>query len=511
MRKESGNIGAIVSILFFISIPFIACVMICLKEGIWINEVYIANSFWNDEAFYYKMIGAVARYNQPLGYFGYNGSYANIGRFGPWSPVLFIFYILYAKIFGWSMLSPIYCNILLMTMAMAVFAFLVRPTRKQVCFFGLLYCFSTIITRYVFSDMSEITIYALLIVYIGISVRMLRQKEKHNAWYEIALNGLTFLLTLMRPYWLLLTVIPGYYWYHRSHKKIIVVWEGVWSLVCVVVYFFISKNFCAAYYKSIIDFDWLTMLFDHPIQGVHNMLHILVSSIWEILQSAGEGIVNGSPAGSIYTLYILAMIYFISVYRQCTDSDIKKFCLGYWLFYFVVMLMAIIYLYDINVGSRHATGFILIFIFIIAFAETSKKKYLLLLGSFVWLLCIRATEPYTYQIPVYTDEKAEELEKGRDELTRKGDLIDLSSNDPWDNTIIWLYSDESVMDFTYLYALPDGLGIELYFKEDVLRNFDELKPKYIMTNIGEEIDCLCEEREKEKMAEYGNIHIWKLR
>ena len=140
----------------------------------------------------------------------------------------------------------------------------------------------------------------------------------------------------------------------------------------------------------------------------------------------------------------------------------------------------------------------------------SKKHFVLFLGFYAWLLCIRATDQYTYQIPVYTEAKEMILAKGRADLADKG-LIDINSNNPWDNTLIWLYADETTVDFTHLYAVPDGMGIELYFKDNVLKEFDMLKPKYIMTNIGEEIDLLCKYEGKEIMAEYGNVHIWQLR
>lgn len=67
MLLNDKNIGSIISGVLFTAIPFIACLFVCMKDGMWITDVYIANSQWNDEVFYYKMIGAVNQYNQPLG------------------------------------------------------------------------------------------------------------------------------------------------------------------------------------------------------------------------------------------------------------------------------------------------------------------------------------------------------------------------------------------------------------------------------------------------------------
>lgn len=279
-----------VSILSFALIPLIACFIMCLRDGIYFSDIFIANSKWNDEIFYYKMIEALANYKQPLGYFGYNESIANVGRLGPWSPVLFIFYTIYAKVFGWSMMSPIYCNLLLMTVAMAIFALLVKPTRKQTVFICLIYCLGTIFTRYIFSVMPEVSIYALLIVYLGIFVKMCRRTGKDiNLFYFVSLNILLSLLTLMRPYWLLLIILPGYYWYQTYRKRVIIVIEGMWSFSCILMYFAISRNLCAPYYTNIIKFDWLELLFSNPIQGIYNIIHIFLSSLWMILQKIGVG------------------------------------------------------------------------------------------------------------------------------------------------------------------------------------------------------------------------------
>lgn len=500
-----------VYMLFFALIPLMACFIMCLRDGIYFNEIFIANSKWNDEIFYYKMVEALANYGQPLGYFGYNESIANIGRLGPWSPVLFIFYIIYAKIFKWSMLSPVYCNLLLMTVAMIIFALLVRPTRKQTLLICLFSCLGSIYTRYIFSNMPEVSIYALLIIYLGIFIRIYRQKGKEpKVCYLVGLNIISSILTLMRPYWVLLVILLGYYWYRAYRKRKIFIAEGIWSLGCMAVYFFISKNLCAPYYTDIIKFDWIELLFSHPMQGIYNIMHIFISSVWIILQKIGVGGGNDSTVGGIYLLYLMAMIYFVYNIKQSSDDRNKKVIWKSLLFCFCAMLLAIIYLYDINVGSRHATGFVLIAVFIFSFEEKISKLFVIFLISFLWIFCIKATDEYTYQIPVYTEEKAMALQKGTDEL-EEADFIDWESGNPWDNTIIWLLNDETMVDFTYLYAMPAGVGIELCFKEYVLNNFSDLKPRYILTNIGEEIDLICEKKICEKVAEYGNVHIWRLR
>ena len=130
-------------------------------------------------------------------------------------------------------------------------------------------------------------------------------------------------------------------------------------------------------------------------------------------------------------------------------------------------------------------------------------QYILLLV--LWIFCIRANDVYMYRVPTYSEEKAEALQQGSTAMEAVG-ILDENSTDPWDNTVIWTYG----IDFTYLYALPNGVGINLCGEDYVKDNFDILKPKYIVTDIGGEIDVLCSQ-EKELLAEYGSVHVWKLR
>lgn len=516
IKMLNGNYKHIFPILILASMPLLSCMMICLKDGVHLNQIYIANSTyitWNDELFYYKMIEGVAEYGQPLGYFGYNGNHANIGRFGAWSPVLLMLHVIYARLFGWSMLSPIYCNIIFMTIAMAVFAYLVRPTKRQILFICLLYSSCTVISRYVLSMMMEVPIYALLLPFIGLLVMVSRQpKDEFKLCHIMLLNLLVFILVLMRPYWLILLIFPGYYWYKNAQKKSIILMEGIWGFFCIALNFFISYIFCAEYFdQGIIDLELLRLLRHNPLKGTLNIILYIGSGMREILQSIKAGIFNGYPEGGIYLIFLMAIIYFIyEVYHHKKTERNKAWISACWLFCFCSMLLAIIFLYDISYGARHAIGFLVLFIFIFSLTEMSRLKYAIFLIAFVWVFCIKLKDVVICPIPTYTDEKAASLQKGKEELVN-ADFLNINSDNPWDNTIIWIYQDETKTDFTYFYALPEGVGIELYFKDAVLLNFEELQPRYILTNIGEEVDLLCAQEEKKMIAEYGNVHIWRLR
>lgn len=499
----------IITILIFAFMPILTVLIICLKDGIHLNEIYLANSQWNDEILYYKIVESVAKYNKPLGYFGYNGSSAKVGHFGPWSPVLFVFYIGYAKIFGWSMIAPIQCNILLMTIALAIFSYLVRPTRRQTVFICLLYGTCTIVTRYILSVMPEITIFALLIVFLGFSVKVYRASETTlKVTHIIALDIIAFLLVLMRPYWLLLFIVPCCFCWKRTKKNILFFIEAALAAISIVIYFLLTDNCCSPYFYELINTTWLELLFSSPLEGIYNILHIFISSVWNVLQSAGNGIIYGFVAGTVYALYLVIIGYLI--YKTVGAPKKLKRVWGILTFSFCTMLLAIFFLYDMDVGYRHIIGFILIFALLLPLIEPSRKNLFYCLIAFACVFCIRATEEYAYSIPQFTDWKEAVLARGYESMIMN-DMPDELTDNPWDNTIIWPMVDETRTDFTLLYALPEGMGINACHKDYILENFDELKPKYILTNVGEEIDLLCEKEEKYLVAFYGNVHIWRLR
>lgn len=96
-----------------------------------IGQVYLPSSEWNDELFYFKQVEGIVNYGFPLGYFGFNESHALQLSFAAWSPVLVFPWILWGLVFGWNLLSPVICNIVLMTVTIFVFVWLVKPTWKQ--------------------------------------------------------------------------------------------------------------------------------------------------------------------------------------------------------------------------------------------------------------------------------------------------------------------------------------------------------------------------------------------
>lgn len=250
--------------------------------------------------------------------------------------------------------------------------------------------------------------------------------------------------------------------------------------------------------------DWLELIFSNPLLGIYNFLQILLSSSYQLLHYAGDGIVSGFTVGCIWA--VLLAVYFWIYYKWYKEVKEKKILWTYCFMYLSILILAMYYIYNIYNGSRHVAAFAFLAIFMVALFEKSHKISFSIGILSIWCLCVRATDVYNYQIPIYTDEKANIIQQGNSALAN-WTLIDEDSDNPWDNTIIWEWG----LDFAHLYAIPDGMGINLCLQEYVQSNFDELKPKYIMTSKDGNTDAICASLGKKLLAEYGTVHIWMLR
>ena len=88
-------------------LPLLCCLVYCAFQGRGIGQVYLPNSEWNDELFYFKQVESIVNFGYPQGYFGFNESHALKLSFAAWSPVLVFPWILWGLLFGWNLMSPI--------------------------------------------------------------------------------------------------------------------------------------------------------------------------------------------------------------------------------------------------------------------------------------------------------------------------------------------------------------------------------------------------------------------
>ncbi len=549
-RRERGTClrAAVLACL-----PVIACLVCCAARGQGIGQVYLPSSERNDELIYYKQVEAILEYGYPRGYFGFNESHALKLSFAAWSPALMLPWVLWGLLFGWNLLSPVLCNIFLLTAAMLLFGLLAKPDWKQIGILTFLFFLYMPFSWYMLCGMPEIGCMSLAIVFYGAAAGWLRRRRGGLLAVMFALAGL---LTLMRPYFLLFLLLPAYFWIFRDAAggsrgmadsggtgekgrasgrggkpgEGRIRWGAVLGTAAVFAavlgaYAWIGHFLAAAYFRPLYRMDWLTAFFQKGLGGgLKNLFGSLYYSGREFVSYMKQGMVSGLPAGGIFCCYVvmLLILFWQSVkdvvaLRRLEAGGERRRELGGQLaleghlaFSFLAMLFATLLLMsNFHDGCKHLLTFLAAGIFPIARMRTVYWKKAILTGvAFAFVFSYHGAAFEAYQPTFYQEAVALGLEGfGADverELALAGD-----AGPSYDNTVIWVLSDElpegpRYTGWQYLYALPPGFGINCCTAEYVTENFRSLRSRYMCVVPGGPVEEACRLMEYEEIA--GNEH-----
>ena len=514
-------------------LPVLCCLVYCAMQGKSMAEVYLPGSEWNDELFYYKQVEGIVNFGYPQGYFGFNESHALKLSFAAWSPVLVFPWIIWGVLFGWNLMSPVICNILLMTLACFLFVWLVKPDWKQIGITVLLFCLYTPFVRYMLSVMPEVICFSLLIIFYSIAVNYLNGEKAYKLVILFVLSGL---LTLMRPYMLLFMLLPAYFWIRRSRWKGILGSAAVFAVV-LAVYAAVKHYLGAEYFAPLFFTDWVDAFFDKGLFG--GFRYTLAKIYYMALSLKGhvtEGFRTGLASGAFFAGYLVMLLVllvqsvkdFLSIGRmkrqsagrgeveeavQNDDRGIAADSSGagrmerlkkqltieaHFVISLIAMLFALLLMYKLTEGSKHLLTFMAAGIFLIGIMETRYFKKAVVIGvTFAFFYSYMALDPYDYQVPFAEEQRVAQVEDWRKALEDVL-LLDRETAPGYENSVIWVFSDLTTegsrnMKWQLLYAIPEGFGISCCEKAYVMEHFEELQSRYIATPAGGEVDAKCRE------------------
>ena len=555
-RRERGTClrAAVLACL-----PVIACLVCCAARGQGIGQVYLPSSERNDELIYYKQVEAILEYGYPRGYFGFNESHALKLSFAAWSPALMLPWVLWGLLFGWNLLSPVLCNLFLLTGAMLLYGMLAKPDWKQTGIISLLFFLYMPFSWYMLCGMPEIGCMSLAIVFYGAAAGWLRRRRGGLLAVMFALAGL---LTLMRPYFLLFLLLPAYFWIFRDAAggsrgmagsggtgekgrasgrggkpgEGRIRWGAVLGTAAgfaavLGAYAWIGHFLAAAYFRPLYRMDWLTAFFQKGLGGgLKNLFGSLYYSGREFVSYMKQGMVSGLPAGGIFCCYVvmLLILFWQSVkdvvaLRRLEAGGERRRELGGQLaleghlaFSFLAMLFATLLLMsNFHDGCKHLLTFLAAGIFPIARMRTVYWKKAILTGvAFAFVFSyhgapFEASQPTFYQEAVALGLEGFGADVER-ELALAGD-----AGPSYDNTVIWVLSDElpegpRYTGWQYLYALPPGFGINCCTRDYVLEHVESLRSRYLCGPVGGEIERLCEENGYRQLYTDGEMALYEI-
>ncbi len=504
----------------------LACVLAyCGTQGRSLGEVFLPASQWNDELFYFKQVEGIVNYGCPQGYFGFNESHALKLSFAAWSPVLVFPWILWGLLFGWNLMSPVWCNLLLLSLCCFLYVWLVRPAWKQLGILAFLFCLYTPFVRYLLSGMPEVICFCMLILFYALAVSHLRAER---VWKLALLFALSGVMTLMRPYMLLFMLLPAFCWVRREKNggwKGFLGSAGVMGLV-LGLYVGIKHYLGAEYFTPLFFTDWISAYLE---QGIFGGTGYTASRLYYMgkafLGHMVQGFRTGLASGAIFGSYVICMGILLvhsaadwAAYRKGKKTEGKALLIAeaHLAFSFLAMLFALLLMYKLTEGSKHLLTFLAAAVFVVPLMETRYYKKAVLLGvTFAWFFSYKAVDPYDYQVPFAEEERAAALENWREAL--QGELELERENAPnYENVVIWTFEDrvegETVnTPWQLLYALPEGFGISCCMRDYVTENFEDLQSRYLACPTGGEIQGMCKKAGYPLVYGDGELVLYRLR
>lgn len=508
MKKERFISGAVLGIL-----PLILCILYCAVYGKAPWNLYLPNSYWNDELFYFKQVEGILKGGAPGGYFGFNESRAPALSFAVWSPVLMAPWVVWGKLFGWNFFSPILCNLFCLMAGMAAFGCLARPSGKQLAVIAAFFGLFTPFTRFVMSCMPETFCCALLLWYMGCLFAYDRERAKGYLWQMHFAAGI---LTLMRPYFLLFLLYPVAA--AGKHKKAGCLAMAGSSGLFVAGYLLLKRFLSADYLFDIMEIPFLRVSVEQGLgAGLREFWQQSLGGVSELTTFLRAALQYGNCSGSMYAVYGTTgtMLLVMAAAEWKNRKEGKGFRLALCAAgAYTAMMAAIFYIYSLNEGSRHLMTFLLAGFLVLGMYRAriaDKVVQIVLCGVIGLFFLIEPGVPYDRQPPFCQEELAEDIEDMRRALSEK---MECTSDIGWENTVIWLAYDivdgEIVAEqWQQLYALPEGFGINYCSQPYVLEHIDSLRPHYIAAVPGGQIEELLLERGAALLAENGQIAVYR--
>lgn len=470
-----------IGLIVFSCIPLFCSIIFAALQGIALWEIDPFASLWNDEVFYHEQIEAMIKYGAPLGYFGYNGSTAQVGTLGAWPEFILYPYVLLGSIFGMSPYHMIGYNVLIMMLAFGIFYVLAKPEKWQCVIIALLFFTFPANMRYLMSGMVEALYNAVIIVLVGFLVYF--QRGKYNRISLGIAYFLVFYFAVSRPWLLIFVFIPAGYHFKISKKESILA-----SLITMgafaITYVFFAMPRCAPYLYAHINMQIFGTLLE---DGIFAFIKEVITT------TVQDGIVllgfmfsfKTFYAASLFTFFILLIMVFLFVIikrkQLKTWKDEKIITALMVLFVCVCIIWAMIIFYTEEQISRHIMSVIIALEMLVVMCFLPKKKPIIV-GMTVLFFLIGwqySGDAYTFMLPQETGtgsivkEEAKALETA---------FTAVESENPWENTVLYVYPN---VNTNYCYYLPEGVGLSLCVEPYVNEVYTTTEAKYILTNYND--------------------------
>ncbi len=490
---KNNKIRLVLSGILLALVPVLGCFLWILIKGGSVDRVFLGASPWNDELIYYKQIECMVRDNIPRGYFGYDESRALIGSFGAWTPALLIPWAIFGKVFGWTYNTVFFANYFFLALALFGFVLLSKFDLKKTVVAGGILLLMEPLQRYLLSSMTEIICVSYLCIFAGLLLGY--RDSNHKKLYFAFMLAVLAILTILRPYF----VIFFAFTYAVTHKsKLKIALTTVTAAGSLLATFAIFDYFTCPYLGDVFHTEIFTMLFEEGFFAtLKYFFETLFHYIFAILSASYGGLKSGYGPGIYFgTFLVMTLLLFIQLLLNRKKKNVAIPIIM--IVCHILMLLALIFMYNLQDGFRHLMAFIVMDILLIVYEDTNRCKIsVAAMVTVLVYLAIRTVNPLYFEIPFDGSDGVSKacIEDLRKELDRCMFTTDGCS---YDNDVIVVFMDkeagsseeETVIKWQYGYAIPEGFAISLCTSEYIYANVGSLMSRYIMTQSGGAIEQL---------------------
>ena len=484
----------IIKVIVAFAIPTVLLLFFCVLKGVSFADIFIPGARKNDCLFYYKVVESIIQYGMPRGYFGYNETHALVGSLPTWSPVTYLPWIIWGKMFGWNDLSAVICNLFFFSLSIAVFVFLLRPKWINIIAFFIFCVIFTSIPFYLMNLQPEILIVSFLIIFYAFA--FCAGKTENNLFFVLAMLILTFFLTLIRPYFILLLGLPAYWLIKDKRRFRFLIILGILT-GSLLGYFLCTHYFTSEYLVASFDVDLIEKIITFQIVDVLDMVFQIIQFFFGDLKNVL--IVYGLKNTSAEQYFVvLLLVIMVSLFLLDNKNKVNRVVNGFYVISTVLLFITItLFRHSSLEGGRYLFAFAVAGCLIVAFNDYSKVvlvSFLSLAAFFVALISMGSLSPIDITIPTDYNNLSVDIEYWQD--TFKNNPIFDEKSFGYENTVDWVYDDivgeESVKTrYGELFSLPAGMGINCCTGDFIMENFTDLKSRYIAAPNGGEIDKKC--------------------
>lgn len=441
-----------------------------------LQDVWMAPNIDNDEVIYNRQVVSVITHGGPQGYFGYQETHADIGRYSTWGPFLIWVYAIPAFFFGAGVNTVFWCNIVFAIAGMALFAWAakLKVWQQMVCAATLVCLWMPL--NSVFSGASEALHYALALTIVGASVAVYRRFS--YGWLIVAVVACA-LETVFRPYALLFWVFPLVALWNREKR-----WRflcGGVALVSFGLSLFSMTKLSAPYFSGGgMDFEGLQMLLHGDWVGAiqYELEHAAkaLRTVWVDIVPTVQGDPRYLGVGCVIfvVLVLVTLVCLLCDIRRGRPHRFKAAALA------CAVLVALVLVFLYTIAPRHLMLLCMVLLGALTVENASQFRFYLPVLAILLLPINAERSSLSTRFP----EMETQIATVEAALTERVEAC--QSDDPWDYTLAYAYDDD--VFHGYLYAVPAGMGIEFDWNTYLADPENTIYSRYAMVNHGTEAE-----------------------